>query len=164
MLFSTLNAPLPDTVSCDILWNAMHSPLSCFRHDWHTLLIYIDQHASLSPWYTWCKLLQGVLKLKHKAMAEDVRPVDPTCKCMVCVIRGYPVYYGWFLVPYVWYLSIHFSFCRSAKTTQGHIFIALLRKMQWALSFCHITIYITWWRWLLIETFINLTLGTLSPI
>lgn len=27
---------------------------------------------------------EGVLKLKHKAMAEDVRPVDPTCKCMVC--------------------------------------------------------------------------------
>lgn len=35
--------------------------------------------------------MQGVLKLKHKAMAEDVRPVDPTCKCMVCVIRGYPM-------------------------------------------------------------------------
>ncbi|CAN6679007.1 unnamed protein product [Malus baccata var. baccata] len=27
---------------------------------------------------------EGVLKLKHKAMAEDTRPVDPTCDCMVC--------------------------------------------------------------------------------
>ncbi|QCD93173.1 queuine tRNA-ribosyltransferase [Vigna unguiculata] len=27
---------------------------------------------------------EGVLKLKHKAMAEDTRPIDPTCPCMVC--------------------------------------------------------------------------------
>ncbi|KAG6784305.1 hypothetical protein POTOM_009996 [Populus tomentosa] len=27
---------------------------------------------------------EGVLKLKHKAMAEDTRPIDPTCSCMVC--------------------------------------------------------------------------------
>jgi queuine tRNA-ribosyltransferase len=27
---------------------------------------------------------EGVLKLKHQAMADDVRPVDPSCKCMVC--------------------------------------------------------------------------------
>ncbi|XP_042516280.1 queuine tRNA-ribosyltransferase catalytic subunit 1-like isoform X4 [Macadamia integrifolia] len=27
---------------------------------------------------------EGVLKLKHKAMAEDVRPIDTTCECMVC--------------------------------------------------------------------------------
>ncbi|CAI0447879.1 unnamed protein product, partial [Linum tenue] len=27
---------------------------------------------------------EGVLKLRHKAMAEDTRPVDPTCACMVC--------------------------------------------------------------------------------
>lgn len=27
---------------------------------------------------------EGVLKLKHNAMAEDTRPVDPTCTCMVC--------------------------------------------------------------------------------
>ncbi|CAN0889965.1 Queuine tRNA-ribosyltransferase catalytic subunit 1 [Linum grandiflorum] len=27
---------------------------------------------------------EGVLKLKHKAMAEDTRPIDPTCACMVC--------------------------------------------------------------------------------
>ncbi|CAI0446267.1 unnamed protein product [Linum tenue] len=27
---------------------------------------------------------EGVLKLKHKAMAEDIRPIDPTCACMVC--------------------------------------------------------------------------------
>ncbi|TQD86534.1 hypothetical protein C1H46_027927 [Malus baccata] len=27
---------------------------------------------------------EGVLKLKQKAMAEDTRPVDPTCDCMVC--------------------------------------------------------------------------------
>lgn len=26
---------------------------------------------------------EGVLKLKHKAMAEDTRPIDPTCSCMV---------------------------------------------------------------------------------
>ncbi|KAB1219973.1 Queuine tRNA-ribosyltransferase [Morella rubra] len=26
----------------------------------------------------------GVLKLKHKAMADDTRPIDPTCACMVC--------------------------------------------------------------------------------
>ncbi|XP_016706708.2 queuine tRNA-ribosyltransferase catalytic subunit 1 isoform X1 [Gossypium hirsutum] len=27
---------------------------------------------------------EGVLKLKHRAMAEDTRPIDPTCACMVC--------------------------------------------------------------------------------
>lgn len=27
---------------------------------------------------------QGVLKLKHQAMADDTRPIDPTCDCMVC--------------------------------------------------------------------------------
>ncbi|PPS00029.1 hypothetical protein GOBAR_AA20639 [Gossypium barbadense] len=27
---------------------------------------------------------EGVLKLKHKAMAEDTRPIDPQCACMVC--------------------------------------------------------------------------------
>jgi queuine tRNA-ribosyltransferase len=27
---------------------------------------------------------EGVLKLKHAAMASDCRPVDPTCSCMVC--------------------------------------------------------------------------------
>ncbi|CAM8907228.1 unnamed protein product [Rhodiola kirilowii] len=26
----------------------------------------------------------GMLKLTHKAMADDIRPVDPTCSCMVC--------------------------------------------------------------------------------
>ncbi|XP_057815980.1 uncharacterized protein LOC131029476 isoform X4 [Cryptomeria japonica] len=27
---------------------------------------------------------EGVLKLKHAAMASDCRPIDPTCSCMVC--------------------------------------------------------------------------------
>ncbi|KAF7816993.1 queuine tRNA-ribosyltransferase catalytic subunit 1 isoform X2 [Senna tora] len=27
---------------------------------------------------------EGVLKLKHRAMADDTRPIDPTCSCMVC--------------------------------------------------------------------------------
>uniref|UniRef100_A0A7N2KRE1 Queuine tRNA-ribosyltransferase catalytic subunit 1 n=1 Tax=Quercus lobata TaxID=97700 RepID=A0A7N2KRE1_QUELO len=27
---------------------------------------------------------EGVLKLKHNAMADDARPIDPTCACMVC--------------------------------------------------------------------------------
>ncbi|KAK6130725.1 hypothetical protein DH2020_035513 [Rehmannia glutinosa] len=27
---------------------------------------------------------EGVLKLKHQAMANDTRPIDPTCECMVC--------------------------------------------------------------------------------
>ncbi|KAG0494672.1 hypothetical protein HPP92_005666 [Vanilla planifolia] len=27
---------------------------------------------------------EGVLKLKHKAMANDERPIDTTCACMVC--------------------------------------------------------------------------------
>ncbi|XP_015072186.1 queuine tRNA-ribosyltransferase catalytic subunit 1-like isoform X2 [Solanum pennellii] len=27
---------------------------------------------------------EGVLKLKHKAMEDDMRPIDPTCDCMVC--------------------------------------------------------------------------------
>ncbi|KAL8144502.1 hypothetical protein V2J09_017534 [Rumex salicifolius] len=27
---------------------------------------------------------EGVLRLKHKAMSEDNRPIDPTCSCMVC--------------------------------------------------------------------------------
>nr|XP_029124307.1 queuine tRNA-ribosyltransferase catalytic subunit 1 isoform X1 [Elaeis guineensis]XP_029124308.1 queuine tRNA-ribosyltransferase catalytic subunit 1 isoform X1 [Elaeis guineensis]XP_029124309.1 queuine tRNA-ribosyltransferase catalytic subunit 1 isoform X1 [Elaeis guineensis]XP_029124310.1 queuine tRNA-ribosyltransferase catalytic subunit 1 isoform X1 [Elaeis guineensis]XP_029124311.1 queuine tRNA-ribosyltransferase catalytic subunit 1 isoform X1 [Elaeis guineensis] len=27
---------------------------------------------------------EGVLKLKHKVMASDERPIDPTCSCMVC--------------------------------------------------------------------------------
>ncbi|XP_058087438.1 uncharacterized protein LOC131234504 isoform X2 [Magnolia sinica] len=27
---------------------------------------------------------EGVLKLKHTVMADDVRPIDPTCTCMVC--------------------------------------------------------------------------------
>ncbi|XP_030506575.2 uncharacterized protein LOC115721420 isoform X2 [Cannabis sativa] len=27
---------------------------------------------------------EGVLKLKNKAMADDTRPIDPTCDCMVC--------------------------------------------------------------------------------
>lgn len=27
---------------------------------------------------------EGVLKLKHQAMADDTRPIDPTCDCMVC--------------------------------------------------------------------------------
>ncbi|CAA6664369.1 unnamed protein product [Spirodela intermedia] len=27
---------------------------------------------------------EGVLKLKHKVMANDERPIDPTCSCMVC--------------------------------------------------------------------------------
>ncbi|KAM4072325.1 hypothetical protein ACB094_11G130000 [Castanea mollissima] len=27
---------------------------------------------------------EGMLKLKHKAMADDTRPIDPTCACMVC--------------------------------------------------------------------------------
>ncbi|KAK4599220.1 hypothetical protein RGQ29_009322 [Quercus rubra] len=27
---------------------------------------------------------EGVLKLKHNAMADDTRPIDPTCACMVC--------------------------------------------------------------------------------
>lgn len=29
-------------------------------------------------------LMQGVLKLKNQAMADDTRPIDPTCECMVC--------------------------------------------------------------------------------
>jgi len=29
-------------------------------------------------------LPEGVLKLKHKAMADDTHPIDPTCPCMVC--------------------------------------------------------------------------------
>jgi len=33
-------------------------------------------------------ILQGVLKLKHKAMADDTRPIDPTCPCMVCFRRS----------------------------------------------------------------------------
>ncbi|KAF7140495.1 hypothetical protein RHSIM_Rhsim06G0078000 [Rhododendron simsii] len=27
---------------------------------------------------------EGILKLTHRAMADDTRPVDPTCACMVC--------------------------------------------------------------------------------
>uniref|UniRef100_A0A7C8ZGC5 tRNA-guanine(34) transglycosylase n=2 Tax=Opuntia streptacantha TaxID=393608 RepID=A0A7C8ZGC5_OPUST len=27
---------------------------------------------------------EGVLKLKHHAMAEDTRSIDPSCSCMVC--------------------------------------------------------------------------------
>ncbi|GAB4861301.1 hypothetical protein Ancab_036463 [Ancistrocladus abbreviatus] len=27
---------------------------------------------------------EGVLKLKNRAMADDTRPIDPTCMCMVC--------------------------------------------------------------------------------
>ncbi|XP_071923942.1 uncharacterized protein [Coffea arabica] len=27
---------------------------------------------------------EGVLKLKHQAMANDIRPIDPMCECMVC--------------------------------------------------------------------------------
>ncbi|KAF3637520.1 Queuine tRNA-ribosyltransferase [Capsicum annuum] len=27
---------------------------------------------------------EGVLRLKHKAMEDDMRPIDPTCDCMVC--------------------------------------------------------------------------------
>ncbi|XP_074272737.1 uncharacterized protein LOC141596459 isoform X2 [Silene latifolia] len=27
---------------------------------------------------------EGVLKLKHKAMADDTRPIDPSCACAVC--------------------------------------------------------------------------------
>ncbi|KAK9067792.1 hypothetical protein SSX86_011903 [Deinandra increscens subsp. villosa] len=27
---------------------------------------------------------EGVLRLKHKSMADDTRPIDSTCKCMVC--------------------------------------------------------------------------------
>ncbi|KVH98551.1 Queuine/other tRNA-ribosyltransferase, partial [Cynara cardunculus var. scolymus] len=27
---------------------------------------------------------EGVLKLKHQSMADDTRPIDPTCECMVC--------------------------------------------------------------------------------
>ncbi|XP_048332335.2 uncharacterized protein LOC107420738 isoform X3 [Ziziphus jujuba] len=27
---------------------------------------------------------EGVLKLKHNVMADDTRPIDPTCACMVC--------------------------------------------------------------------------------
>ncbi|KAH9756450.1 Queuine tRNA-ribosyltransferase catalytic subunit 1 [Citrus sinensis] len=27
---------------------------------------------------------EGVLKLKHNAMVNDTRPIDPTCACMVC--------------------------------------------------------------------------------
>lgn len=27
--------------------------------------------------------MKGVLRLKHKVMAEDTRPIDPTCSCMV---------------------------------------------------------------------------------
>ncbi|CAL0319330.1 unnamed protein product [Lupinus luteus] len=27
---------------------------------------------------------EGVLKLKQRAMADDTRPIDPTCPCMVC--------------------------------------------------------------------------------
>ncbi|KAK8705521.1 hypothetical protein V6N13_049122 [Hibiscus sabdariffa] len=27
---------------------------------------------------------EGVLKLKNNAMAEDTRPIDSTCACMVC--------------------------------------------------------------------------------
>lgn len=29
-------------------------------------------------------MMQGVLRLKHKAMEDDMRPIDPTCDCMVC--------------------------------------------------------------------------------
>lgn len=28
--------------------------------------------------------VQGVLKLKHRAMSDDTRPIDPSCDCMVC--------------------------------------------------------------------------------
>ncbi|PHU20349.1 Queuine tRNA-ribosyltransferase [Capsicum chinense] len=28
--------------------------------------------------------MPGVLRLKHKAMEDDMRPIDPTCDCMVC--------------------------------------------------------------------------------
>ncbi|KAF3772775.1 Queuine tRNA-ribosyltransferase [Nymphaea thermarum] len=27
---------------------------------------------------------EGLLKLKHAVMADDIRPIDPTCTCMVC--------------------------------------------------------------------------------
>lgn len=27
---------------------------------------------------------EGLLKLKHKVMASDMRPIDPECTCMVC--------------------------------------------------------------------------------
>ncbi|XP_057469091.1 uncharacterized protein LOC130758259 isoform X4 [Actinidia eriantha] len=30
------------------------------------------------------RYVMGVLKLKHRAMADDTRPIDPTCTCMVC--------------------------------------------------------------------------------
>ncbi|KAJ8762511.1 hypothetical protein K2173_007950 [Erythroxylum novogranatense] len=39
---------------------------------------------------------EGVLKLKHQAMAEDTRPIDPTCACMVC--KNYTRAYIHFLV------------------------------------------------------------------
>lgn len=29
-------------------------------------------------------IMQGVLKLKHNAMVNDTRPIDPKCACMVC--------------------------------------------------------------------------------
>lgn len=34
---------------------------------------------------TFSVFLQGVLKLKHREMADDTRPIDPTCPCMVCL-------------------------------------------------------------------------------
>ncbi|KAJ9560474.1 hypothetical protein OSB04_005634 [Centaurea solstitialis] len=30
------------------------------------------------------RYVMGVLKLKHQSMADDTRPIDSTCKCMVC--------------------------------------------------------------------------------
>ncbi|KAK9110749.1 hypothetical protein Sjap_018809 [Stephania japonica] len=31
-----------------------------------------------------CNMNMGILKLKQNAMANDVRPIDPSCMCMVC--------------------------------------------------------------------------------
>lgn len=88
--------------------------------------------------------MQGVLKLKHQAMANDIRPIDPTCDCMV---YSFTILIASFWLQMLYSKLQRLSFYRSAKNIPEPIFIPLLQKMPWVLNFCHIIIYITWWRY-----------------
>lgn len=67
-------------------------------------------------------ILQGVLKLKHRKMADDTRPIDPTCACMVCLKESF------YLISYLKKsaCAVVYFFChRFARTIPGLTFTAL---------------------------------------
>ncbi|KAL4294713.1 hypothetical protein AHAS_Ahas18G0255600 [Arachis hypogaea] len=68
----------------DSFWRGVGYPLDIVVYSALGAEIYDCVYPTRTARFGTALIPEGVLKLKHRAMADDTQPIDPTCPCMVC--------------------------------------------------------------------------------